>query len=631
MHKQLRFAVLAASASFWFVCCSAIFAAGSSPAPVFNGRNLAGWHVQGSSDWRVDDGAIVGSVKNGGAGGWLLLDRGYEDFMLRLSFRCNACETGLLFHNAKTSDGSGGIYLSLAGPDIGTLYRLTMDAQGRETDRKPIGIPKGQNNQPVHLSLNPDGWNETQIFVRGNILEGSFGGSRLRPFAFSEKKSNEKKYGLLGLRIAGNPGAEVRIGTIAIQDLTERGALPQEITSTRFRERKLTDLFYSEGIAVGDINRDGVQDVVAGAFYYPGPNYDRAREIYPSTTFNPSKENEGTYTDSFLNYVYDFNRDGWPDVLKINFEGAYLYINPRGELRHWDGYRVVVGIAAETTQFADVDADGRPELIMSQGRGAANQISYAKPDLYDPTKPWTIHPVSEKRDWGPHGMGCGDVNGDGRVDILQASGWWEQPPTGTEGLWKYHPAEFGGGERTGMERPFAGGADMFVYDVNSDGVPDVVTSLASHGWGLAWFEQKKGGQGEVSWRRHMITGNPLSPPKVREEWEETDKSVDFSELHALALADMDGDGLKDIVTGKRWWSHGDNYGSPNAQSPPVLYWFKLVRKPGGQVAFIPHLINNNSGVGTQIVVADINGDGKMDVLTAARKGAFIFFNNIARR
>jgi hypothetical protein len=623
MPKHARLAVGTMALVFFFLLRPGFPA---DPSQIFNGTTLTGWHVQGLGDWRVERGVIVGSNRKGeSAGGWLVLDHPYENLLLRFSFRCSDCETGVLFRSSKVGDGTGGTYVSLAGSDAGTVYRATLDSQGRELDRKPLGIPSGQDGQPVRIKPRAEGWNEVWIFLHGDALGGEFNGTRMREFALGSPKTEaQSRYGQLALRISGGTNAEVRIKDISVEDLTQRSALPTEVTEKPFRQHKITDLFYSEGVATGDLNRDGVQDVVAGPFYYLGPDYNIAREIYAPATFNP---NTPPYTDSFLNYVYDFNGDGWPDVLKINFEGAYLYINPRGENRHWDVYKVVNGIASETTQFADIDGDGRPELIISQGVNAQsqNQIGYAKPDWSDPTKPWIFHPISEKGNWGSHGMGFGDINGDGRMDILQASGWWEQPPAGSEGPWKFHAAPFGGGEWSEMDGPWAGGADMLVYDVNGDGLPDVITSLAAHGWGLAWFEQNRDGQGNISWKRHLIMGNPAAPD--RQEWEETDKSVAFSELHALALADIDGDGLKDIVVGKRWWSHGDNYGTPDVQAPAVLYWFKLVRKPGGAVEFEPHLVNNRSGVGTQIVAADLLGNGKVDILTSARKGAFIFLND----
>jgi hypothetical protein len=148
---------------------------------------------------------------------------------------------------------------------------------------------------------------------------------------------------------------------------------------------------------------------------------------------------------------------------------------------------------------------------------------------------------------------------------------------------------------------------MYVYDVNGDGKPDVITSLAAHGYGLAWFEQTADG-----WKQHLIIGTPT---------EAGETSVVFSQPHAVVLADMNGDGVLDIVAGKRFWAHG-NHGDPEPMAPAVLWWFEL-KRAGGHASYIPHLIDDDSGVGTQFFVGDVNGDGKPDVVVGNKRGAFV--------
>ena len=257
-------------------------------------RIWTGWHVQGSGNWKVDHGEIVGSAKADSSNGWLLLDHGYEDFMVRFSFRCDNCETGMVFRSAKADNGTSGTYLSLAGPDIGAVSRVTVDAQGSEVDRKVLGVLNWSRIiNPVQLKLNPDGWNEVEFVVRGDILEGSFNEHRFSAVHDRQREIRRDK----PLRFGGAAHLRWRGGRGAYQRHFVRGPYPEagpsrEITSDHFRERKLTDLFYSEGIAAGDLNRDGVQDVVAGPFYYLGPDYTVAQEIYPSATTDPSDKNE---------------------------------------------------------------------------------------------------------------------------------------------------------------------------------------------------------------------------------------------------------------------------------------------------------------------------------------------------
>jgi hypothetical protein len=373
-------------------------------------------------------------------------------------------------------------------------------------------------------------------------------------------------------------------------------------SAERFTKRNLTTGYFCDGINTGDFNRDGKTDIVAGPWWYEGPDFTRRHEVYAPEPFAPEKGQ----SNSMFSYVYDFNGDGWPDVLvlgRVHMHAAYWYENPRGQSGHWKRHYVFERVKGESPPFVDVDGDGKPELVCHhEGRWG-----WISPDWKEPTKPWSFHAITTPGEYDQfyHGTGVGDVNGDGRLDLILNDGWWEQPASGPLAKpWIQHPFKFGK----------RGGAQMFAYDVDGDGLADVITSIDAHGWGLAWFEQVRE-NGQITFRRHDIMGDRS---------EESKFGVAFSQPHALALADIDGDGLLDIVTGKRRWAHGPT-GDIEPAAEPVVYWFKLVRD-GRSARFVPHRIDDASGVGVQITVADVNGDGAPDVLTASKLGTFLFLN-----
>jgi hypothetical protein len=283
----------------------------------------------------------------------------------------------------------------------------------------------------------------------------------------------------------------------------------------------------------------------------------------------------------------------------------YLYVNPRGESRRWERFNIVPQASTELELMKDIDGDGKPEILFG-GDGA---MSYAKPDPANPTAPWIVHRVSEKTGVNAHGMGIGDVNGDGRLDVVASRGWWEQPPKGSnQEPWTFHEAAFS-----------SGGAEMGVYDVNGDKLNDVVTALSAHGWGLAWFEQKRDAQGVISFVQHKIMGDFSS---------KNAGDVTFSEPHAAAFGDLDGDGIPEFLVGKRSFSHLESYTDPDPYGPSVLYAYHAVRNPKaeGGAEFVPELIHNRSGVGSHFIAEDLNRDGSIDIVTSTNRGTFIFWN-----
>lgn len=360
--------------------------------------------------------------------------------------------------------------------------------------------------------------------------------------------------------------------------------------------------FRSEGVAAADVNKDGKLDVLIGDSWYEAPSWTK-HEVR-----KPGDYGDGlhSYSEAMTVWADDVNKDGWPDQIVVGFPGkpAYWYENPQGKPGHWPRHEIWHSACNETPLYTDLLGDGRRVLVMGwQPKGKENegQMAWFAPGDA-PTKLWEMHPVSKPSAPGKeipgtfkyaHGLGVGDVNGDGRKDVICTAGWWEQPETARDEktAWAFHPANLGDAM-----------ADMIAYDMNGDGKADVIASSA-HKFGIWWFEQGAEKDGSPVFTRH-----DLFPDLI-------------SETHALITADIDGDGLKDLITGKRFWSHGKS--EPGSDKPARIYWFRASRGPDGKTSFEPREIDGDSGIGTQFEVVDFNGDGLLDVVTSNKKGVFI--------
>lgn len=371
----------------------------------------------------------------------------------------------------------------------------------------------------------------------------------------------------------------------------------QAADSPGWQKILLSEEFFSEGADAADFNNDGHSDIVSGPFWYEGPDF-RKRRAYADLKPFPI----AGYSHHFFSFAADFNNDGLVDILAIPIPGApaHWFENPGTDGGLWKQHPVLDEVSNESPAFVDITGDNRPELVCIY-KGA---YGYAQPKPNHPTEPWRFTPVTEKRGWGrfTHGMGVGDVNGDGLPDLLEKDGWWQQTAVPGEPF-QFHAYAFAS----------AGGSQMFAYDFDGDGDNDVVSVQSAHGWGLKWFEHRGSGD-NIGFIPHEILPNEYS----------ADAPVNLSQMHAMALADIDGDGVRDLVTGKRFYAHGGR--DPGAHQLPAVYWFRTVRE-AGTVRFVPHLIHNRTGVGTQLTVTDIDRNGTPDILVGNKLGTALLLSS----
>ena len=353
--------------------------------------------------------------------------------------------------------------------------------------------------------------------------------------------------------------------------------------------------FRSEGVAIADVNKDGKIDVLNGEYWYEAPDWT-PHEMKPPTDY---KDGLGNYSHSFACWADDFNGDGYPDLIVIDFPGdpCYWLENPKGKDGHWKKHIIWHSACNETPIYADLLGTGKKVLLMGfqpKGKGNEGQMAYFTPNAKDPDALWDMHPISVPSEPGKeipgtqkfsHGLGVGDVNGDKRNDVICTGGWWEQPKeVDGKTAWAFHAANLG-----------EACADMFAYDMDGDGKNDVI-STSAHKFGIWWHKQRS----DDSFQKMDLF------PKL------------VSETHAAHFKDIDGDGRPDLITGKRWWSHGK--AEPGSDGPAIIYWLKNTKGEDGLTKFTPMTIDEDSGIGTQFEVADINGDGLLDVIVSNKKG-----------
>jgi hypothetical protein len=338
-----------------------------------------------------------------------------------------------------------------------------------------------------------------------------------------------------------------------------------------------------EAAGVFDVNRDGKLDIYCGGFWYEGPTWKKhfVREI---------PEIDQYFVD-FANLPVDVNGDGWTDIVTAAWhnETVAWIRNPATTGGKFDVFEIDKPGNMETAVLADINGDGKSDVlpnIMTQVAWYEYQENLSSPQGVK----WTKHSLPSEA--AGHGIGAGDINGDGRCDIVGPKGWLEQPAS-PDGQWLWHP-EFDLGTAS---------VPILVYDADGDGDADLIYGLG-HNYGLYWLEQGRDAGGSRTWTRHEID----------RQW---------SQVHFPILADLDNDGQMEVLTGKRFRAH--NGRDPGENDPLCVYYYHFDRSQKQWSRSVVHE-GGRVGFGINTMAVDIDGDGDIDIVAPGKSGLYLLEN-----
>jgi hypothetical protein len=355
----------------------------------------------------------------------------------------------------------------------------------------------------------------------------------------------------------------------------------------KWRKVLIADERY-ESAGVFDVDNDGVLDIVSGAYWYQGPDFKRAHKIGDIRA-------EGEYFDDFSTLPMDIDGDGYLDFVTGGWWGNTLRWrqNPGKLGGPWAEHIIAEVGNVETTRAWDIDGDGQLEIVPNTPGGPVRIFKLLTSPNGTGTGKFREHLIYDQPQG--HGLGCGDIAGHGRMDIVLAKGWLECPADPWTDKWTYHD-DFDSGR-------WDGSVPILVADINGDGLSELIVGGA-HNYGLDWWQQKLVG-GKRQWTKHPI--DPFN-----------------AQYHDLHWVDIDGDGQPELVTGKRHRAHNGN--DTGERDDVGIYYFKWTGEGFAKQVIDYGPIRTATGCGIAFQLADLRKSGRLDLIAPGKDGLYVFFN-----